>query len=514
MSPRTVFAMILLLTLTAGGQAEEWFLDRGERLRVMAEMAPSDSLFFGALDVSHLGSDRQLQRILREGRQRLGLGDWKRPAEHLTGRAFVAVFERAQPTRPDFVLGFELHQRETGLEAFREWSGLSASHGEMRSLGQHRFRFGPNGGYGLVQNFLLLTNSEKALAEVLEEGQSLAGEGSFRDAFGALSLEQGAVIFVPFKPLQELNGEAALEAFRFFVAGLDVSGGSLDSEAVLRMAPDTELGQAFLAPGGRLTGRGARFIPVDWGFLASFDLNYGRLALERLSSLYPGLRVLDPALQSKIGLSLQELGELCQGEVVLSSNGLKLLPELLSGHHQAGRRPPYRIFVSLALADVTRARELVALAFRRLSYEPLEVDEVWGIDQLELAYHFREQEQLLLLCYGAQARQSLRTSLDLKPEESLQEKVASSQLFPVDKAVCAGMVDASAVFERLAHWTPFQLVEGMQPQDGSSAATWRLMVGQRSLRWESRSPLPLAVGAGMGAILYLGARSGQEGGHD
>lgn len=512
---RIRLVLLLLLCLSLAPSARGWFTSESG-VDEMATMVPTDTVLFLGLDlgphvailaehletlVRTLGGSRGVAQFEKNAGASISeIASWFGP------RAFFAMTSLPDKGEPKLVFGIEMQEPDRGVELFRLMSGVPSKLREVK-LGGTSFQFsdrGP-GGYGVHKNFLVVTNSQESLHKALEEGTTLREAADYRRLKRELKPGSGLYAFARSpEQLQAQDPYQILSAVVAMASSLELDG-DLMGQLFVELDTDTPLAQALLTAPGELTAKSARYVPDEWGFLTVFDLPWCYQTLQALKRERPELseylqQALDE-LEKHIGVSLEEMVEVSSGEVGISSNGLKLLPNLM---RREGEHPPYRLTVTLGLRDTRRAERLLQRAWKKLE---LEVDssqaDLVELERAELCYTILEEQKLLIMSYGPAARPTLRYCLGLSKAQSLASRPRLQRAFPMAAAVAGGYVDARPFSDALRGHPSLGLAEMLFLQIPNMDGTVTLGVESTGLQASASGVAPAAAALGAGAALYL-----------
>lgn len=453
---RLLLATICWLFITViPGLAQDWFSNH-DTIPELARMAPQDSDLFIALNLGELLAPERVKKM-KEG---LATNDFSKgqlrglesgigyPLEDLGQvmgpRAFVSVNKEKKA----ILIGVEAQDPQRVKEFFA-MLGLLSNHspGEKKSIGDQSFRRSGRSTYGLYQDYFLITNKEQTLQSVFAERQTLDKAPAFQAHQSRVMVEQGA--FVYGHPPAGMG--TPFSGFEYLLASLGMSHSEFLSQAFVVVRQESGMGSALLSHASTLTGEAARFVPNEWGFLATLDLGYLQRVREKaVRAESPSGKELNENLEEAeqmFGVTLPEILKVSTGEVSISSNGAALAPKHFLGIQQDdSSATPYALTVTLSLTDSRAADLLLKRAWQRHSLRlSKRYDGIAVVSGTELAYKVMHDSDLLILSYGTEAEDTLRSCLALRNDQSLLSRDKLRRQFPQPHCISSVYFDMEPV---------------------------------------------------------------------
>lgn len=514
-SPSRYLLALLILVLSASSLADDWFTN-DDSVTDLAHMAPRGSALFVGVDLSETFTSDQIGKLLESTVRRLGgpraldkvereLGNPVEQFSKVFGtRAFLAI-RPPQDGPPVLVLGLET--RDGGqASTLLKTAGVIPSRKVDRTVevAGSDFQFIGKGGYGTYGDYLLISNSPEALKQTLEEGESLHDEALFQRYMAKVAVNQGLLAYgdVP----EELSSRMPeLKAISHLLAGVGVQQGQFITQAYALLNKETGLSKALLSEAGTLKGDAARYIPNEWGFMASFDLRYLDNFLHRLEQERPDLAkdILGEMgqVEKMIGVTVDQLLDVIDGEVTVSSNGLSLLPKAFlatSSHSDLD----YRLTVTMPVKDALATRLMMKNAWKRLDLKAERLyDDITEVKGVEVCYVVQDDQ--LIMSYGSSALTTLRQCLALRFAESLASRGTLISHYPIKNGIAAGYLDLEPA---LTSFGPLpgraKLEELLGPNPALDGITF-LTVQANGLKAQGTGGVTMLLGTGAGLGYYM-----------
>jgi hypothetical protein len=511
---KQLLSLILILSLAIPALAQDWF-DNNDSLTELAHLAPSDSALFAALDLSKTMSSEEIALMLTSLVKEAGgpnalaemkreLGDVDEIATVFGTRMVIAVVA-PQGEEPQAILAWEAKQPDKAADLLKAVGMIPSRDADKTiKIGDSTFDFIGQGGFGIYQDYLIISNSPEALRSTLVEGQSLHDQPEFHDYMARVSVDQGLLFYgeIPDAFVQELPD---LESLSHLLASLGVSDHELVTQIYAVLNKDGKLTRALLSEPGILKGEAARFIPDDWGFMVTFHLGYVHRFINHLQEDHPQLaRDLVDARQDveeEIGVRLQELLKVVEGEVSISSNGLAMLPLYYLG---MGSHAEYKLTVTMPVKDNLAAQALLRGAWERLDLKTEKLlDDIVVVSGAELCYVIEKQQ--LLMSYGPSALETLRECLALREGDSLISRPEVTAQFPVANGVAFAYLDLRPLIQGAQNIPHLGFLESiLLSRDAILDSTTAMSVQPDGLKLVGTGGMPLVAGVGVGAAFFLG----------
>ena len=346
----------------------------------------------------------------------------------------------------------------------------------------------------------------------MDQGWSLSHNSTFQQRVKRLNVDQGLLVYA--KPPADIPAAyAQLESLHYLLAGLDISDSGFLTQAYASLDKDGSLTRALLSEPGTLSGDAARYIPKDWGFMASFHLGYVQRFISQLQKDEPGLAAplveAREEFESQIGVELGELLRVLEGEVSISSNGLRHAPLYYLG---VDPTIDYKLTVTMPLKDPRAAQSLLKAAWSRLELDSEKLpDGAVLVSAAQLSYIV--EQRLLIISYGPNSLKTLRECLVLRKGESLLSHPGVAGHYPLKSAVGSAYINLRPMIEELRHFDELGLVESLLFLDSDAIVegTTELTVRSDGLMLEGTGGMPLFAGTGAaGAYLLFGIAPNSE----
>lgn len=515
-SPAKNLTALLILLLSYSALADNWFKN-SDSVTDLARLAPAESVFFVSLDISQTFSNEELiarvkktveqaggPRAVRQLEQEIGPVD--EFAKIFGSRAMIALTPPSQG-EPTVVFALEVTDHQAAVKALKAIHFIPGREVDKTvKIKGATFSWIGKGGYGPFEDYLLISNSPEALKKTLEEGQNLHSQKAFHDHVARVRVDQGVLMYgeVPHEFTKDFQ---ELQALTHVLAGLGIYHHEFITQVYALLNTDNEIAKALLSEGGTLKGEAARFIPDSWGFMASFHLGYVHRFLSHIEQNNPDLarhfvRDLEQ-MEKAIGVTMEELLAVLDGEVSISSNGMRLLPVLFFGYGSSSSMD-YKLTVTMPVRDVHAAHFLMKRAWKRLGLKTdKRMDDIIVVNGVELAYIVERQSKQLIMSYGPSSVKTLRHCLTLRESYSLASRKNLSSHYPVKNGIASGYLDLRPVVEQLEQVPQLGSIETILGANAALDGVLNLTVQPDGLKLAGTGGIPMLLGVGVGAGFFL-----------
>jgi hypothetical protein len=516
---RQLLTLFITLLLSVSAVADSWF-DNDDSLTDLARLAPSDAALFVALDLSRTVSPEDLAGMLRELVEKVGGTDAVVKMEReignidelsrVFGTRMVLSLRPPKDGKSEILFAWEAKQPDQAVQALKA-TGLIPARAADKTIevGDSTFEFIKNGGFGIYQDYLIISNSPELLKSALVDKESLRDKVGFHNGVGLVDVEQGILIYgkVPEDFVGALPG---LDTLGHLLAGIDVSREQFLTAIIAVLNKDGSLTRALLSKPGTLNGQAARYIPEDWGLMVSFHLGYVHRFIESLEEDAPTLAgplvYAKKDIESEFGVSLEEFLEMVDGEVSFSSNGLRTAPLYYMGYDTD---TDYKLTLTMPVKEPLAVQSLLRESWIRwgLQTEKL-LDDIVVAPDVEMCFVVHKKQ--LIVSFGPKSLETLRECLALREGESLMSRPGVAQHYPIHNAAASAYVDLRPTVKELRTDGRFGTIGSLLlllDNDAVLEGTTNLTVHSDGLRLIGTGGMPLFAGAGAGGYLIFGASS-------